>query len=104
MATKKTTTSKASAKKAAKKTAAKKKTAKKASAKKTTSKKAVAKRKSTTTTKRATSRGNGSKRTVIPAEDIARRAYQLFLMRGGEHGYAMEDWLMAEEQLRRENA
>jgi DUF2934 family protein len=32
-------------------------------------------------------------------EAIARRAYQLFLERGGEHGHDVEDWLQAEREL-----
>jgi hypothetical protein len=32
-------------------------------------------------------------------EDVARRAYELFLARGGEHGRAIDDWLEAERQL-----
>lgn len=33
-------------------------------------------------------------------DDIARRAFELFLARGGEHGHAEEDWLVAERELR----
>ena len=32
-------------------------------------------------------------------EAIAERAYQLFLQRGGVHGYSVEDWLQAEREL-----
>ena len=32
-------------------------------------------------------------------EDVARRAYELFLARGAEHGLAVQDWLEAERQL-----
>lgn len=32
-------------------------------------------------------------------EQIAQRAYELYLARGGVHGYAREDWLEAEKQL-----
>jgi len=32
-------------------------------------------------------------------EDIARRAYELYLRRGGTHGYDIEDWLEAEREL-----
>ena len=32
-------------------------------------------------------------------EQIQRRAYELFLARGGAHGYDMADWLMAEQEL-----
>lgn len=31
-------------------------------------------------------------------EQIARRAYELFLARGGENGHAQEDWLQAERE------
>jgi hypothetical protein len=33
-------------------------------------------------------------------EQIARRAYELFLARGGEHGHHDEDWNQAERDLR----
>ena len=33
--------------------------------------------------------------------DIARRAYELYLARSGEHGHDVEDWLQAEQELRR---
>lgn len=32
------------------------------------------------------------------------RAYQLFLKRGGVHGYAMEDWARAEKEILAEEA
>ena len=32
-------------------------------------------------------------------EEIARRAFQLYLARGGEHGYDLDDWLRAEREL-----
>jgi hypothetical protein len=36
----------------------------------------------------------------LPAEsDIAKRAYQLFIERGGEHGRDMDDWLSAQREL-----
>jgi len=31
---------------------------------------------------------------------IAERAYQRFLERGGRHGYELEDWLQAEAELK----
>lgn len=34
--------------------------------------------------------------------EVARRAYALFLARGGEHGHDMEDWLEAEREVNRE--
>lgn len=36
-----------------------------------------------------------------PADrDVARRAYELYLARGGTHGFDMEDWIQAESELR----
>ena len=38
-----------------------------------------------------------------PSQDeIERRAYQIFLERGGIDGHAEEDWLQAEYELRQE--
>ncbi|MBI1876527.1 MAG: DUF2934 domain-containing protein [Acidobacteria bacterium] len=34
------------------------------------------------------------------AEEIGRRAYEIFLRRGGHHGRDMDDWLQAEAELR----
>ena len=31
--------------------------------------------------------------------DVARRAYDLYLGRGGEHGHDVDDWLQAEREL-----
>jgi hypothetical protein len=39
-------------------------------------------------------------RRVITKDDVAQRAYQLFLARGHTHGHDVEDWLEAERQLR----
>ena len=40
--------------------------------------------------------GNAS--AALPsAEDIAKRAYELYLQRGSESGYEVEDWLQARE-------
>ena len=36
---------------------------------------------------------------TLTRADIARRAYDLFLARGCEHGYDVEDWLRAEREL-----
>lgn len=39
---------------------------------------------------------------VVPAlsnEEIARRAYEIHLARGGEPGHDLEDWLQAEKEL-----
>ena len=43
--------------------------------------------------------------TTKPTQDeIAARAYQLYLERGCEDGHADEDWLMAEEELSQQEA
>jgi hypothetical protein len=42
----------------------------------------------TTTTKKAD-----------PFQTIAVKAYERFLSRGGEHGYDVEDWLVAESEV-----
>ncbi|HEY3354673.1 MAG TPA: DUF2934 domain-containing protein [Polyangia bacterium] len=36
---------------------------------------------------------------VVDANAVARRAYDLFIARGGEEGHALEDWLRAEAEL-----
>jgi ribosomal protein L7/L12 len=36
----------------------------------------------------------------ITREQVAARAYERFLERGGEHGHDLEDWLAAEAELR----
>ena len=38
-------------------------------------------------------------RTLDQQQQIAERAYQLFLERGGQHGYHQEDWLRAEAEF-----
>lgn len=38
--------------------------------------------------------------TDIAKKDIARRAYDLYLARGGEPGHDVDDWLQAERELR----
>jgi len=42
-------------------------------------------------------------RPMVTQEEIAQRAYELFLARGGEPGHDVEDWLEAERQLQGEN-
>jgi len=37
--------------------------------------------------------------TTLADGDVARRAYDLFQARGGEHGHDIEDWLQAEREL-----
>lgn len=38
-------------------------------------------------------------RKKISEEEIARRAHQLYVQRGGEHGRDVEDWVRAENEL-----
>jgi hypothetical protein len=43
--------------------------------------------------------------TTAPSrEEIAQRAFELFLQRGGEPGHEQQDWLQAEKNLREEKA
>jgi len=37
---------------------------------------------------------------VVAESDVARRAYELYLERGSEHGHDLDDWLLAERELR----
>jgi hypothetical protein len=39
-----------------------------------------------------------------PADEIARRAYEIYLARGGAPGQEQEDWLRAEKELREQAA
>lgn len=43
---------------------------------------------------------NENKDPLSDQDAIARRAHELFVERGGEHGHHEEDWLRAEEELR----
>ncbi len=54
----------------------------------------------------ATASHDSGATTVRPAgangvtkQQIAQRAYELFVARGGSHGYDIEDWLKAEREL-----
>jgi hypothetical protein len=50
-----------------------------------------------------TAGGHGQKAPPKPPspsqEDIARRAYEIFLSRGGGPGHEADDWLQAEKEL-----
>ena len=37
---------------------------------------------------------------TIANSDVARRAYDLYLARGCEHGHDVDDWVQAERELR----
>jgi hypothetical protein len=41
-----------------------------------------------------------SRRAIGTDADIACRAYDLYLARGGGHGHDVEDWVRAERELR----
>jgi len=43
------------------------------------------------------------KRSQPTNEQIAARAYEIFLRRGGSDGSDLEDWLQAERELRQAN-
>jgi hypothetical protein len=45
--------------------------------------------------------GSSPKRHLPTKEDIAGRAYELFLLRGAGHGADVDDWLQAERELKR---
>ncbi len=48
---------------------------------------------------RASGREETSTDSTIPHEEIADRAYALFLARGGQHGDDLADWFRAEAEL-----
>lgn len=55
------------------------------------------------TTDKATTKRTSRRATPADGptnEQIAQRAFELFLARGGEHGHHEEDWLRAERELR----
>lgn len=45
-------------------------------------------------------RNSASPRSGPTHEQIARRAYEIFLARGGRHGSAEQDWHQAERELK----
>jgi hypothetical protein len=47
------------------------------------------------------SRKSPAQSATLTSPEIARRAYDLYLARGREHGHDVEDWLQAERELRR---
>lgn len=62
-----------------------------------------------TTTKRPSRRPPSSSAPPPPVsgptpDEIAQRAFELFLARGGQHGRHEEDWLSAERELRARTA
>ncbi|HTA18679.1 MAG TPA: DUF2934 domain-containing protein [Polyangia bacterium] len=53
----------------------------------------------TTSAPRATPTTGNAAAALPSTEDIAKRAYELYLQRGSESGYELEDWLQAEAEL-----
>jgi hypothetical protein len=43
----------------------------------------------------------GNQSATVRDRDIARRAYELYERRGGEHGRDLDDWIQAERELTR---
>lgn len=50
---------------------------------------------------RNSTKGNGGTDPLNDPDAIARRAYEIYQSRGGDHGADLDDWLEAERQLRR---
>jgi hypothetical protein len=49
---------------------------------------------------KASKSSKAAKAMRVPTHDeIAKRSYELYLARGGEHGHAEQDWLRAEAEL-----
>jgi len=46
-------------------------------------------------------RNRSTQTAIVSSENVARRAYEFFLDRGGEHGQDLNDWFRAERELRR---
>jgi len=49
---------------------------------------------------RRSRKGNGAAEPFNDADAVARRAYEIFQSRGGNHGSDLDDWLEAERELR----
>ena len=50
--------------------------------------------------RRSATRGNGTAETFNDPDAIAKRAYEIYERRGGNHGADLDDWLEAERELR----
>ena len=50
-------------------------------------------------TKTSSAASMAAPKTAPTYEDIAKRSYEIYLERGGEHGHAEEDWARAEAEL-----
>ena len=54
--------------------------------------------------KKQTKSATESPEPVPTPDEIARRAYEIFITRGEEHGRDVDDWLQAEAELLSESA
>lgn len=81
----------------------------------TTTKKTSAKKKSTTTRKKTTTTARNTSNTTRAKKmtlgnpgqldsKIREKAYEIYEQRGGWHGADMEDWLRAEQEVKKELA
>jgi len=57
----------------------------------------------TVKTSSSASKKAGAVKSAPTQEDIARRAYQIYLERGGAPGHELEDWTRAERELVQKN-
>jgi hypothetical protein len=55
--------------------------------------------KATTTVKKTRATAKDQSGPPPTYDDVARRAYELYVARGGTHGRDWDDWLSAERQL-----
>jgi hypothetical protein len=49
---------------------------------------------------RASKKSNGAAEHVNDPDAVARKAYEIYQNRGGDHGADLDDWLEAERQLK----
>ena len=49
---------------------------------------------------RASKKSNGAAEYVNDPDAVARKAYEIYQNRGGDHGADLDDWLEAERQLK----
>ena len=61
----------------------------------------MAERKTTKSAPSATAPKRGLKTSSVDQTQIEQRAYERYLQRGGSDGHDVEDWLQAEQELRR---
>ena len=59
-------------------------------------------RKKSTTRKTPTSASLKNQKKDVPSEsEVRERAFEIFISRGAAHGHDTEDWVRAEQELRR---